>query len=76
MIGLRTALLFLAFWLLLGAMGQGIENYRDMQSGFQRELPQVVCSPITGRTLPVPSWWAEYDDYHDNVKTREDLVED
>lgn len=61
MTGLRIALLFLGFWILLGALGQGIENYCEIQGGFHRELPQTMCSPITGRTLPVPSWWAEYD---------------
>lgn len=59
--GLRTALLFVALWLFLLGMGQGLENYRDMQSGFQRELPVKVCSPTTGREIPVPSWWAQYD---------------
>jgi len=59
-IGLRTALLFLAFWLFLLGMGQGLENYAAMQAGFQRELPQTMCSPITGRSLPV-DLWAQYD---------------
>ena len=52
---------FLAFWALLGALGQGLENYRDMQGGFQRDVPVTVCCPITGRTLPVPDLWAQYD---------------
>lgn len=59
--GWIVAVAFLAFWLFLLGMGQGLENYAAMQAGFQRELPQTMCSPITGRTLPVPSWWAEYD---------------
>lgn len=60
-LGWLVAAAFLGFWVLLGALGQGIESYRAIQAGFQRELPVTACSPITGRTLPVPDLWAQYD---------------
>ena len=56
MTGLRVALYFLAFYLLLVALGQGLENYSDMQGGFRREMPRTICSPITGREIPVCVW--------------------
>lgn len=58
--GLRTALLLLSAYLVLEFVAQGWLEWRDMQAGFQRELPVTMCSPITGRTLPV-DLWAEYD---------------
>lgn len=51
MTGLRTAALFFAIWLLLEFVAQGWLGWQMIQSGFQRELPKTVCSPITGRRL-------------------------
>ena len=65
MTSLRTALLFVALWLLLLGMGQGLENYAAMQGGFQRELPKTICSPITGREIPVCLW--------DRYETKKDV---
>ena len=56
LLGWKVAGALLALYLLLGAMGQGIENYRDMQGGFQREIPRTICSPTTGREVPVCVW--------------------
>lgn len=60
MTGLRTALLFLALWLFFLGMGQGVESYCEIQGGFQRDVPEIMCSPITGRTLPpVGIYWSD-----------------
>ena len=46
----------MVFWLLLEFAAQGWLEWRAVQSGFQREMPKTVCSPITGRKIPVCVW--------------------
>ncbi len=47
-----AAVLALAL-IALGAAHQGAQKFFAENSGFHQEARQAVCSPITGRALPV-----------------------
>ena len=58
--GWLKALAFALFLLGLEFFAQGWVEWQTVQDGFRRDVPVKVCSPITGREIPV-DMWAGYD---------------
>ena len=64
--GWLKAMAFALFLLGLEFAAQGWIEWREVQAGFRLDVQQTICSPITGRELPVvgthwtgDDWWHE-----------------